>query len=380
MPTPLNDQIKEELFTMIKHRLGAPIRKIELDWDQMCSSLETSIEDYAQRVQDWLIENQWSSLLGNDVNNTDIAFALTTRSLDFESRFSYAYSKQVGLQTRGPWEMKKDYVTVVANQQVYQVPGGREINEIMWITPNSTDHALYSFAGFGDYGFGGGFGQVPFAGWGQGGGLGNGGFYVAPAFDVLLRASDFSLKSKLLRSELTYKVTAGPNGTRLLHLMPIPGSRLSFAGGGLLGSQIGLAGTKVWYYYYDSGDDRDQCLIDNPDIIKLPNEVPLSKLRYSDLNEPTRVWVRRYLTSLFKEALGRVRGKFSGSLKVPEAELTMDYDSLLSEGKEEQLKLLEQLDLRLERLSNLKQLENKGVEAESLNKSLSYRPLGLFVI
>jgi len=380
MPTPLNDQIKEELFTMIKHRLGAPIRKIELDWDQMCSLLETSIEDYAQRVQDWLIENQWSSLLGNDVNNTDIAFALTTRSLDFESRFSYAYSKQVGLQTRGPWEMKKDYVTVVANQQVYQVPAGREINEIMWITPNSTDHALYSFAGFGDYGFGGGFGQVPFAGWGQGGGLGNGGFYIAPAFDVLLRASDFSLKSKLLRSELTYKVTAGPNGTRLLHLMPIPGSRLSFAGGGLLGGQIGLAGTKVWYYYYDSGDDRDQCLIDNPDIIKLPNEVPLSKLRYSDLNEPTRVWVRRYLTSLFKEALGRVRGKFSGSLKVPEAELTMDYDSLLSEGKEEQLKLLEQLDLRLERLSNLKQLENKGVEAESLNKSLSYRPLGLFVI
>jgi hypothetical protein len=276
--------------------------------------------------------------------------------------------------------MKKDYVTVVANQQVYQVPAGREINEIMWITPNSTDHALCSFAGFGDYGFGGGFGQVPYAGWGQGGGLGNGGFYVAPAFDVLLRASDFSLKSKLLRSELTYKVTAGPNGTRLLHLMPIPGSRLSFAGGGLVGSQIGLAGTKVWYYYYDSGDDRDQCLIDNPDIIKLPNEVPLSKLRYSDLNEPTRVWVRRYLTSLFKEALGRVRGKFSGTLKVPEAELTMDYDSLLSEGKEEQLKLLEQLDLRLERLSNLKQLENKGIEAESLNKSLSYRPLGLFVI
>jgi len=162
--------------------------------------------------------------------------------------------------------------------------------------------------------------------------------------------------------------------------MPIPGSRLSFAGGGLLGGQIGLAGTKVWYYYYDSGDDRDQCLIDNPDIIKLPNEVPLSKLQYSDLNEPTRVWVRRYLTSLFKEALGRVRGKFSGALKVPEAELTMDYDSLLSEGKEEQLKLLEQLDLRLERLSNLKQLENKGIEAENLNKSLSFRPLGLFVI
>tara|TARA_R110000803_G_scaffold47634_1_gene99263 strand:- start:5177 stop:6331 length:1155 start_codon:yes stop_codon:yes gene_type:complete len=384
MANSINDNLKKELFTQIKHRLGAPIRKIELDWDQMNSLLETSIEDYAQRVQDWLIENQWSSLLGNNADKLDIAFALTTRSLDYESRFSYAYSKQVGLQQRGPWELKKDYVTVIKNQQVYQIPSGREINEILWITPNSTDHALYSFAGFGDYGFGGGFGQVPFGGAGQGGGLGNGGFYVAPAFDVLLRAADFSLKSKLLRSELTYKVTAGPNGTRLLHLMPIPGSGLSFAGGGLVGGGIGLAGTKVWYHYYDTSDMSDDeklnCLNENKDIIKLPNEVPLTKLRYSDLNEPTRIWVRRYLTSLFKEALGRVRGKFSGSLKVPEAELTMDYDSLLNEGKEEQLKLLEQLDLRLERLSNLKQLENKALESENLNKSLSYRPLGLFVI
>jgi hypothetical protein len=35
-------------------------------------------------------------------------------------------------------------------------------------------------------------------------------------------------------------------------LMPIPGSRLSFAGGGLVGGQLGIAGSKVWYHYYDS--------------------------------------------------------------------------------------------------------------------------------
>jgi hypothetical protein len=343
MSTPLNDQIKDELFTQIKHRLGAPIRKIELDWGQMCSLLATSIEDYSQRVQDWLIENQWSSLLGESASKTDIAFALTTRSLDFEAKFSYAYSKAVGLQTRGPYELKKDSVTIEHGKQVYEIPAGREINEVLWITPNSTDHALYSFAGFGDYGFGGGFGQVPFGGWGTGGNLGNGGFYVAPAFDIMMRAQDFSLKSKLLRSEMTYKVTAGPNGTRLLHLMPIPGGRLNF-GVGINGNSVGLAGTKVWYHYYDtngmSDEDLDQCLKENEDIIKLPNQVPLSKLEYGDLNEPTKVWVRRYLTALFKEALGRVRGKFSGDLKVPEADLKMDYESLLSEGKDEQLKLL----------------------------------------
>jgi hypothetical protein len=206
---------------------------------------------------------------------------------------------------------------------------------------------------------------------------------VAPAFDIMMRAQDFSLKSKLLRSEMTYKVTAGPNGTRLLHLMPIPGGRLNF-GVGINGNSVGLAGTKVWYHYYDtngmSDEDLDQCLKENEDIIKLPNQVPLSKLEYGDLNEPTKVWVRRYLTALFKEALGRVRGKFSGDLKVPEADLKMDYESLLSEGKDEQLKLLEDLDKRLERLSNKEQLERKAGEAESLNKVLGYKPLGMFVI
>ena len=41
---------------------------------------------------------------------------------------------------------------------------------------------------------------------------------------------------------------------------------------------------------------------------------------------------------------------------------------------------MEELDARLERLSNVKQLENKALEAENLNKSLTYRPLGLYVI
>jgi len=30
MANALNDKLKDELFTLIKHRLGAPIRKIEL--------------------------------------------------------------------------------------------------------------------------------------------------------------------------------------------------------------------------------------------------------------------------------------------------------------------------------------------------------------
>ena len=39
MANALNDKLKDELFTLIKHRLGAPIRKIELDNDQMYAEI-----------------------------------------------------------------------------------------------------------------------------------------------------------------------------------------------------------------------------------------------------------------------------------------------------------------------------------------------------
>ena len=81
--------------------------------------------------------------------------------------------------------------------------------------------------------------------------------------------------------------------------------------------------------------------------------------------------------------LGRVRGKFSGNLKTPDSELTMEYSDLLSESKDEMAKLVEELMARLERLRNDKMLERKAMEAENLNKSLGYRPMNpgsIFVI
>ncbi len=87
-------------------------------------------------------------------------------------------------------------------------------------------------------------------------------------------------------------------------------------------------------------------------------------------------WVRDYALALAKETLGRVRGKFGGALGATDAELTMEYDSLLSEAKEDMIALKERLNDRLERLSPEKMLERKANEAEYLNRALKFRPLG----
>ena len=381
MALVIEEAEKQKLFRQVRHRLGAPLRKVELSDEQMCTLLEIAIEDHSSYINEWLIEAQWSSLDGINLDTTDLAKALTTRAQGYEDSFTYAYSKIVGLQARGPWELKQDYVTLENGRQVYSIPAGREISEVLYFQPPTVDYALYSNYGFGDYGFGGGISQLPYGA--AGGGFGYGGFYLAPAFDIVLRNADYNLKQRLVSSELTYWLTAGPNGTRLLHLSPPPGSRLSFGRGGFAGGQqINVGGARVWYWYYEttSDEDRQRCLNANKDIVKLPSDVPIDVVDFTELNTPSKQWVRDWFTALCKETLGRVRGKFGGALGVTDAEVTMDYESLLSESREDRTQLLERLNTRLERLRPDNMLTRKATEAEQLNKTLQYRPLGITVI
>ena len=388
----VSNEDKSRIFKQFKHSLGAPIRNIELLDEMLCTYLEIATEDYSQYVQEWLIEHQWQSVFGKSIDSTDMAFALSVRDYDYVTQQTYAYSKQVGLQQRGPWELKKDYIEVEAGRQVYVIPAGREVNEVLWITPPTTDAALFANYGGFDAGYGGGFAQMGIghaANGASGAGAGSG-YYIAPAFDVLLTASDFNLKNRMLRSELVYKITAGPNGTRLLHLFSTPGSRLSFGGAGVGAgagagagpTAVGLQGCRVWYHYYDTGTDPenvDECRKLNPDVITLPNEVALAKLDFTKFNEPTKILIRNLFMAEGKKALGRTRGKFGGIIGPPEAERTMDYETLISEGNDEKRDILERLDERLMRLGTEHQMERAAKEAENLNTHLKYRPLGFYV-
>lgn len=360
--TLISTSDKDKLFTQVLHLLGMPIRGIELTVEQMESLFELSIGEYEQYVEDWLIESQWSSLYGLNTDTQSLTKAFTTRTLDWETQYSYAYSKIVGLQAGGDWELKKDYFKLNPGQQVYNIPAGREINELLWftraeLTDSIVDPFLGGFGGLGGVGFGGvgGFAQVG----------ASGSYFLLPAYDLLLRMQDRNLKNRLIGGELIYRITAGPNGTKNIHLMNVPGGRFDFSG--IRNNAF------VWYWYYDTFD-RDSCLADNKDIIRLPSDVDTDTLTWSDLNRPSKNWVRKYFIAYCKEGLARVWGKFSGDLQVPDSQIKLDYQSLLTEGRDEKMKLLEELTQRLERLRPDKMLERKASEAENLNRAMKLRP------
>jgi hypothetical protein len=362
---------RTKLYTRVKHLLGAPLRSVELEDEMMDSLLELSIGDYSQYIQDWLIESQWSALQNLNLDEQSLTRAFITRSLDYETRYTYAYSKIVGLQAGGDWVLKKDYITLEKGQQLYEIPAGREINELLWFTPPTMNNVMFdpfAFGAMGGPGLGGvgGFSQLGYSG----------SFTMMPAFDMLLRMQETNIQRRIIGSDLTYRITALPDGKKMIHLMNTPGGKWDF------GSANYLNG-KVWYWYYDvDGADRDKCLKDNPDIVKLPSDVPLDEISWEDLNNPAQQWVRRWFIGLCKEALGRVRGKYSGNLKTPDSELTMDYTTLLTEGKDERDKLREELMARLERLRPEKQMEKDALIAENLNKALKFRamPRQIYVI
>ena len=362
---------RSKLYTRIRHLLGAPLRAIEVEDEQLDSLLELAIEDYGQYVNDWLIETQWTSLYGLNLDEQSLTRAFTTRSLDWETQYTYAYSKIVGLQAGGPWVLKKDYIDLVPNQQIYEIPAGRELNELLWFSRAELDAAFFDpfmggFGGFGGIGLGGA------AGFSQMGSMGN--YFITPAFDILLRMQDINIKRRIISGELTYRVTALPDGKKAVHLMNVPGGKFDFG-------NIQFNEYRVWYWYYDT-DDRESCLAANPDVVKLPSDIPIDEMRWDELNSPAKTWVRRWFTAYVKETLGRVRGKFSGNLKTPDSELQLEYDSLLSEAKDEKSKLQEELSQRLERLRPEKMMEREAITAEQLNKSLQYRafPRQFYVI
>lgn len=377
--TKITEEVKG-LFKKVRSLLGAGVRSVELTDEQLCDLLQIAIEDYSERTLNEVISNSWAGFYGkNTANPTELAYAFMARSLDLSKEYSYWFSKQVGLQNDGPWELKKDFITIEPGKQVYVIPSGRTVNKVMYVNPPMTDTALFANYMGGGVGFMPGLGQVG-AGYGYGAGMG--GFYTTQAADVAYMASDLNFKSRLFRGDLVYKVTAGPNGTRLLHLLSTPGSKLSFGFSGLMNGSIGLIGCEVWYTYYDttSDEDADECMRYHAnDVILSPDQVPIAQMDYAFLNEPAKVIVRQLLVAKAKQTLGLIRGKFSGKVNIPQAEMTMDYQMLIQQGKEEYDAAMDALMKRLERLRPVNMMKEQAELAESHNKIQQYTPLGIYV-
>lgn len=108
------------------------------------------------------------------------------------------------------------------------------------------------------------------------------------------------------------------------------------------------------------------------------NTLPLANIPYANINSIGKQWIRRFALSLAKETLGQIRSKF-GSIPIPGESVTLNGEALISQGKEEQDKLREELKTILSEMEYLDLIKADQELLEATAKIESNVPLGIFV-
>ena len=90
-------------------------------------------------------------------------------------------------------------------------------------------------------------------------------------------------------------------------------------------------------------------------------------------------WIRRYALALPKETLGQVRSKFGNAIPIPGESVNLNGGDLLSQAKEEQNSLREELIKLLDKLTYTKLAEDDKNFIENASALQKAIPLTIFV-
>jgi C4-type Zn-finger protein len=101
-------------------------------------------------------------------------------------------------------------------------------------------------------------------------------------------------------------------------------------------------------------------------------------MTYSKINDVGKQWIRKYGLALSKELLGIIRSKY-GSIPIPNADTTLDGDTLRSEAATEKEVLITQLREMLDQTSRKALLESDRDEAEFLQEKLQKVPYPIYI-
>ena len=106
---------------------------------------------------------------------------------------------------------------------------------------------------------------------------------------------------------------------------------------------------------------------DSVEGINNMNTLPFENVPFKNINAIGKQWIRRFALALTKEMLGQVRGKFA-TIPIPGESVTLNAADLLSQGKEEQEKLREELKAVFDEMVYSKLAEQKATVTENINR------------
>lgn len=340
-------------YTYLK--LGGNILDIELQEQNIYALYEEAVLEYSYIINLHHAENVLSDMMGGTTGSFDqdgiiqsgtLSSSLGGASLALKyPKFGFAYARRVadGLSTEASLGgLDTEYsasIAMIPNQQDYDLQeilanstefSGAIGNTRILITKvfYKSNRAAWRF-----YGYYGGLTTVGnFHNYGQW--ADDSSFEVIPVWQNKLQAIQYENALYTRLSHWSYEIK-----NNKLRVYPTP--------------QGSMGPNEMWVRFYIPRDTwtEDENKQTGISGINNLNTLPFSNLPFVNINAMGKQWIRQYALALAKETLGYIRSKLASIPYPGGRDITLNGPELISQGKEEQNRLRDQLREQLDKLT-----------------------------
>ena len=339
-------------------RLGYPIIDIELQDQQFYACLEESISEYSAQVNQFNIRDNLLHLRGQSTSS-NFTHKRVKSGLSENVFIAEDYGSEAGVG--GTVEYKRTSISVNSGSQTYDLneliadseQSAIEVKRVHYEARPAVSRYFdpYAMTGMGTYNMLDGFGfgnQSPAIT-----------FVMQPIYADLLRVQAIEFNDQIRKSAYSFDIQ-----NNNLRIFPVPTESGS-----------------VWIDYIKT-EDRDNPLkarySGSLGVVSDYSNANYDFMTYSNINDVGKQWIRKYALALSKELLGIIRSKY-GSIPIPNAEVSLDGDTLRAEATAEKEQLIEQLRENLEQTSRKALLEAQREEQDSQQETLKKVPYPIYV-
>jgi|TARA_R100000406_G_scaffold95168_1_gene88721 hypothetical protein len=346
--------------TWCAQRLGYPLMNVELQDKQFYACLEESVSEYSAQINQFNIKDNLLSLQGQSTSS-NLTHKRVTPNLGRSVFLSQAYGTEAGVG--GLVEVKSGSVDIVSGSQSYDLNAlwadvsesgnSIELQRVFYEETPAVQRYFDPYAGTGagtmnlldQFGFGNYSPAVT--------------FLMMPVYADMLRLQAIELNDQIRKSAYSFQLR-----NNKLRIFPRPDSSYKL------------------HFEYVVRSDRDNALITehsgSSDVISDFSNVPYDNMKFTNINDVGKQWIRKYGLALTKELLGIVRSKY-GAIPIPGAETSLDGDTLRSEASAEKEALVTQLREILEQSSRKALMEADKDESEFLQEKLKKVPYPIYI-
>ena len=340
-------------------RLGYPIMSVELQSGSFYACFEESVTEYSAQVNQFNIKDNLLHLTGQ-ATGSNVTHKRVTPTMGRSVFLSKQYGTEAGVG--GNVDIKKASITISSGSQEYDLnslivdgsgSGSIEVKRVYYEGTPAMQRFFdpYATTGYGTLNMVEGFGFGDYSPAVS--------FTLMPLFEDLLRVQAIELNDSIRKSAYSFTLV-----NNKLRIFPDPEE------------------SSTLYFDYVNTSDRDNPLFTeysgSADVVSDFSNVPYDNMQYQFINDVGKQWIRKYGLALCKELLGIIRSKYA-SIPIPNADTTLDGDTLRAEAAAEKEQLITELREMLEGTSRKALLEADKNEAEFLQEKLTKVPYPIYI-